>query len=722
VLVGKDGRVRVVDFGLARAADYDELPPTFEVLPDIEIDTDRFPLATPLTQTGAFLGTPQYMAPEQHMRSGADERTDQFAFCVTLYEGLYGRRPFPGRTLGTLARQVTEGRIVEPEDAAVPARFKNVVLRGLAVAPDERFPNMAALLGALAEALAARRRRTVAASAVAGLALLAGLAAFAMTRAPGASPLCPSPRAQLAGVWDVPVRHAVRASFLASARPHAAPTAGRVQAIVDDYAEAWVDARSEACAATHVRGEQSVHLLDLRMACLDRRRQALTATTAMWMRGRDGDVVDHAVATALALPAIASCADVDALTRAVPLPDDEAQRRAIDELAARLAAAQALYTAGKYRDALALADAIARDAREVAYAPIRAQTHLLLALLNDHQSDVAAGGENANEAARQAARARDDNWLARALIEVRNHHFYEDRMRGTTGGARALELDGVLEVAMERVGEDPVLRAEYWMSTGELLVKLDRDDDARGHFERALALRREAFGPDDVRVAETLRFVASTLPDERAGERVTLFRKALAIYETTLGPEHPTVAEVLNSLGAILPDERAEEALAIYDRSRAIFASVFGADDWTVGRAFNNSGEVLCTLGRFEEGVDRLERGVAVYEKAFGKDHCHLAYPLTGLGECYAKWARPQAAVASVERALASCAGQTMHPDLIALARFTLAGLLWQQGGDRARAKDLARQARAHFAAHASQHASRLVEVDRWLADAAARR
>ncbi len=86
VLVGNDGRARVLDFGLARSAG--EAPPDPASSAELErmgVDTTGDRLVTPLTRTGAVMGTPAYMSPEQHLGQPTDPRTDQFSFCVALW-------------------------------------------------------------------------------------------------------------------------------------------------------------------------------------------------------------------------------------------------------------------------------------------------------------------------------------------------------------------------------------------------------------------------------------------------------------------------------------------------------------------------------------------------------------------------------------------------------------------------------------------------------------
>ncbi|MCB9566691.1 MAG: serine/threonine protein kinase [Myxococcales bacterium] len=145
ILIGADNRVRVVDFGLAR--------PCPRITP------------TPGTALAAFwrehdadaedssrivYGTPAYMAPEQHMGQAIDTRADQFAFCVALYEGLYRQRPFAGRTVYAIADNVLSGNVLPPPPGTrVPGWLHNILLRGMSVEPEARYPSMRELLGAI---------------------------------------------------------------------------------------------------------------------------------------------------------------------------------------------------------------------------------------------------------------------------------------------------------------------------------------------------------------------------------------------------------------------------------------------------------------------------------------------------------------------------------------------------------------------------------------------
>ena len=148
VLVEAGGRVRVLDFGLARAAIDVDGPTVRSGAPAIAVDAP--PVLRTLTQTGTLVGTPAYMAPEQHLARGVDARSDQFAFCVTCFECLFGQRPFAGDTQAELTMNVIEGRMQAPRERGdAPAEVLAALHRGMAVHPADRWPALADLLAEL---------------------------------------------------------------------------------------------------------------------------------------------------------------------------------------------------------------------------------------------------------------------------------------------------------------------------------------------------------------------------------------------------------------------------------------------------------------------------------------------------------------------------------------------------------------------------------------------
>ncbi|MBK8265247.1 MAG: protein kinase [Nannocystis sp.] len=169
VIVGEDGRVRVIDFGLATALDLDDADEGDATLPEgIGVASPR------LTATNAILGTPAYMSPEQLAGQPVDARADQFSYCVALYEALCGRRPFPGGSPPEILQAIAQG-VRQGASGALPEWLAAVLRRGLAFDPGARFPSMQALLDALGRNPGARRRqrRRALALVTAGVAIAA---------------------------------------------------------------------------------------------------------------------------------------------------------------------------------------------------------------------------------------------------------------------------------------------------------------------------------------------------------------------------------------------------------------------------------------------------------------------------------------------------------------------------------------------------------------------
>jgi hypothetical protein len=185
VLLGADGEVHVADFGLARLVD-DDLTPNPQRVSSGEG-----------TQAGAVLGTPAYMAPEQLRGLASDARADQFSFCVSLWEGLYGERPFPGPRPGTEHPQGARLATIAagptpPVHRDHPAWLTPLLVRGLALDPERRWPSMQALLDAIA---AHRSRRRWPRWLAAGLGAIGLAAAVAALGQPPAAQIVPAPPA-----------------------------------------------------------------------------------------------------------------------------------------------------------------------------------------------------------------------------------------------------------------------------------------------------------------------------------------------------------------------------------------------------------------------------------------------------------------------------------------------------------------------------------------------
>src|SRR5262249_36932660 len=161
VLVGADGRARVLDFGLARGDQPNGAAESPEEPRAPKGNTATFDLlGVDLTEPGRFMGTPAYMAPEQLMGRPATAGSDQFSFCVALYQGLYRELPFEGKSLATLIDNMRRGEMRRaPEAKRVPGSLRRILMRGLSVEPADRFASMDDLLKALERFLILQRQR-----------------------------------------------------------------------------------------------------------------------------------------------------------------------------------------------------------------------------------------------------------------------------------------------------------------------------------------------------------------------------------------------------------------------------------------------------------------------------------------------------------------------------------------------------------------------------------
>ncbi|HEY2901799.1 MAG TPA: serine/threonine-protein kinase [Polyangia bacterium] len=360
VMIRVDGEVRVMDFGLVRHIDVfgSELEPRPEigltesqrvdeaVALDATLELGRRSHADPsgaavgapldkLTQTGAMLGTPAYMAPEQFVGQAADARTDQFSFCVALYEAIFGERPFDGATMTELTGNVLDGRVKPmPQRSRIPLAVWRVLRRGLSVLPAERYPSMVELLAELGQFSHPRRRSLVMAMAVAAALALAAIGGLTF-RESQRQVLCAAPTDRFDGVWELSARSgsrraAIEFGFRTAGQDAATTTStgrstswawtdatsrsrfARVSQMLDKYVADWLTTYKDACEATNYRGDQSSQVLDLRMSCLNDRfneLRALSDSFAMPTR----QMIDNAPRIVAAMGSLSRCSNVELL-------------------------------------------------------------------------------------------------------------------------------------------------------------------------------------------------------------------------------------------------------------------------------------------------------------------------------------------------------------------------------------------------------------------------
>ena len=627
VIVGDDGRTRVLDFGLARASrDIPTLPPiesAAESASDLRMSSS---LVANLTRAGSLIGTPAYMSPEQYIRAAIDARSDQFSFCVSLFEALYGARPFGGQTLAELMAAVTRGKIRVPKQhRAVPKWIHEIVVRGLHADPSRRWPDMPSLLNALGRD-PARRRRAVA-LAVGGVVLLGVTVAGALRARAHAGEVCSGAAQQLRDVWDPARATTVARALEGTGLAYAPAAAQHVVASLDAYANAWTAAHTQACEASAVRREQSQELLDRRMACLGERRVALRALVGV-LAAADAAVVEKAVQAVAGLPRLEPCADPSYLQARVRPPEDADTAAAVSLTREQLSQAQALALAGKLTGAVQRAEAAVTQAQALGYGPLLAEALRLRGELWVSEGRYA----DAEQALRQAyvtARTHGDGEQAAAAATA---------LVGVTGASLARFEAGALwrEVATAEVAGsvDPLAPAYLAFKTGEMAIRAGEYARAEVDTTRALALREQVVGATDSSLIVVLNQLGSAL--DRQGKYAAAgqhYRRALAIGEAAFGPDHPLVAAAADNLGSIFQAEgRYDEALVEHLRALQLRERVFGLDHLQIAGSLNNLGIVSESLGRARESEAYFRRELAIQETQLGEKAPAVALSHTNLG------------------------------------------------------------------------------------------
>jgi serine/threonine protein kinase len=677
VMVARGGQVRVMDFGLARIADEEAAPPGhLSAGPPTPLPLAGSPLdleATPIvggspvddamalafrdkiTATGAMLGTPAYMSPEQFQGALADARSDQFSFCVALFEALYGARPFAGRTLEELARNVVAGALVDPPSSRrVPPAVRKALERGLRAEPQARFPSVNALLAEIEKAAGAGR---------------GGFPAHAA--------------AKLAGVWEAPEggqpvstpeKERIRQAFLATGKSYAASSFASAASTLDRYTQRWSEVYVEVCEATHVRGEQSAEILDLRMAFLTEGLDDLKALCRLF-REATPEVVSNADKAAATLPNLERCQDVAFVRNSVRPPADFQTRVLVESLRATLAEVRALWSVGRVTDAVAAVTPLVDEARRAGYEPLLADALLMRGKAEYDTSRTDRARASLEEAFSIAGVARHDEAAADAasqmmLIEGYHHSRFE----------AADVWSRCAETFLHRLGSHHLMWGWYYNNRSNVRELQGRLAEATEDAKRAIEAKARALGPRSFDVGLSIGNLANHHAYGGDFESaVEEGARSLAILEQTVGANHP----------------------------------------WTALR-LGNLAQFLFRAGRVEEAQGAALRALATLERETDPRGVFVTLPLRTLGLCHLAQARFEEARATLERAVVIREAVLRAPLRLAEVHFPLARALYETG-ERERALTLARQAQREYdqSARTPLLERDLAEVDQWLASRA---
>ncbi|MCR9164899.1 MAG: tetratricopeptide repeat protein [Nannocystaceae bacterium] len=664
VLIGRDGRVRVTDFGLVGALG--ERDETDDDLLSAQ-SGDAGAADVTLTRTGSLLGTPAYMAPEDAKQ--LDAKSDQFSFCIALYEALYGQRPFSGDSLAELRRNVCTGtRRPPPSDADVPRWLAEAIDRGLEVDPDARWPDMPSLLRAL-HRQPGRRPRQVA-YGLAAVGVVSGALAVAMSRRAPPPPSCDDGSDETRAVWNDARKRSLRSAFTKADPAASAVAIEAVEVAASAFVDDWQAGHLDACEAHMLRNEQSAALFDRRMLCLDRRLEKVDILLSVFEEA-DATAVQAATRIEGAMPSVKTCADAEALQSLVPPPDAPAVRKEWKQLQLGVDRADALGIAGQQIAALdvyaGLRDRIeavghppltARYLQNYGNALIRVEKHteaiellatapeaaaraddarleanvwLLLARAHGYGlNDAKAGAWAARAAEVAAVRARDQ-----PMMQL-NIQFTQAILAQNAGdfGQAAASARRAITSAEEVYGRQHRNTSAAWGTLGNALHHLGKLDEARKAHETSLEIDRGLHdGPHPDVAASHLNI---GLLDEEVGDfdaARARYEKALAIYEQSVGKEHGAYGTALLNLASNAANRGDfKEAEARYLGVLAFYEATLPEGHADFGTVYVDLAEVALAQGELDEALAQARRGVANRVASYGDAHPKVMLARTTLG------------------------------------------------------------------------------------------
>ncbi len=658
VLLGTDGRVRVLDFGIAVIG---EDPSTLDTHDGESLEESAQGVPSTLTATGAVMGTPAYMAPEQHGSRVSDPRIDQYAFCVTMWEGLVGCRPYGGE-YADVVRAKYQGPPPWPEGSPVPRTIVRAIERGLAVEPSARWPDVTSLLEALQPAPARRWTRA--------LTLGAGAIAIGTFGWMAASPE-PCERAEegLAEIWDDDRATRAEQALRASAVDYAEGAWPGVQGALDAYASEWSAQWSEACRATHVEQTQSSAVLDLRMACLDRRREVLRTTVDALLAVGPDDA--RAILLEVAdLPSVTRCGDVEALEAQLPPPEDPQVAQRVEALRVDLPRAHTWLEARDYDAVQEVVERLSAEADALDYAPVTLEVELLAGRLLLARGEVDAGQARLTKTYEQAVALGHDRAAVEAAARLAvGEAVYRARLRegltwaetavavagrlGSDGEAEALARDAlgrVLRVSgryeesiaahtqaleiRERVhGPERLVTVMTRHRLGYALTVGDRPLEALEHLDVVLQILERSLGGHHPEVAAVLLTRAMALSERgRYDEAEASFLRALRIHEATLAPDDPALAYVPMMLGNLYRErEEPTRALPHHQRALEVREAAYGPEDPRVALALGAVAADYHKLGQLEDAERLYRRALRIRQAALEDDDPNIASSLNNL-------------------------------------------------------------------------------------------
>jgi len=634
VLVSDDGEVRVADFGLAARGGVPTSEPASE---QHNRATDPHLFNERITITGQTHGTPAYMPPEQFL-GHCEPRSDLYAFCVSLYEALYGQLPWQADNwFACHAFKIEQDPAAVPLGTKVPKWLDRLIRSGLQVRIEDRPSSMDELLKALDYRV--RRRKWLRAGALASTAGAFIVLAMALQTDP-----CANPGDEIAGVWS-DRSDDIKREVAVLKDPRSDDSFAHLSEFLDKHTNDWTQSYSEVCAATFKEGTQSDELFDTRYACLDQRRRELSALVDSLSPVSPQSLMDG-LKVAAQLGAPAQCRSASATPN--PTPEQEVALKSLRDV---LADATVLERSGAYSEADTKSEEAVKQAREIGFAPALAEALLAWA----HTKMLKHDGEAARKRLDEALDLAEENRLHAvsadaasllsklAALELRDRALGEESARwasrklrvspdpwreaelSNNRGLLASSLDPsladlerarkhhqrALDIRLSLDGESRLLRANSHQNLGNVFAGLGDLDSAFKHYEASRQLNSEVLGEHHPRVGDDLFNIAAThFYGQRLGKALPPAIAALTIYESAgsisdLPEAHSLLANIYTN------------TCQLQDAAKhAKHATVQLDQDMTAAhdrhaRALDNLGSIHHDLSDYDEALDAFDRGLA---------------------------------------------------------------------------------------------------------------
>ena len=717
VLVSRDGRILVTDFGIAGFVNQREPA------------SDESPEAIgSMTRTGSAMGTPRYMAPEQHEGTDVDARADQFAFCVSLWEAVYGTHPFGSQSVTELVVAVLGGRVQPvPPTATAPTRLRRILERGLSPDREHRYPTMDALLGELRHLLHAGRRRrwALGATVVLGGVLAVGFVSGRKLDPAASVDPCERAAGDWTGVWDNRLRAEVKAAFAETGEPTIALSWQPLEAALDAYVARTDQAHVALCESARLPDADPI-VIEVRRRCLRRARVALGALTHL-IEGREPTVLGNALDAAAELPDVDICAS--ALVQSAALQVPEAIVEQVDTLDRVIAQAHALGRSGRVDEGLRLLETQADVVESLDHAPSQARFHVAMGRqyasvdVERAEAELRRGYVLATEGADLEVAFSAAYLLGAFSRSPRIAAFWVD-MTAATAQRIGLAIPYKLSTtrALRAADRGDLEQAEHWFrealrasesppdlagahgNLGSFLGESQRLEEARKHLHKAVELATEYFGalhPETLKwklnavaldilegdvdrgiegAQALLETLQSVLPGDheqlavthglvalglraagRSGEARVHDEESLRIHMLTSGEESPRTLKALLALAGDLSrlGER-DEALKLSERMVKVARTIYPSmpelrANYEIARAFH-----LGRSGHRAEAIAVLGALVGEFSEAGIDGGRWITQAHSELGHWLLEDGRLEAAREHLERAKAMAADTPM--------------------------------------------------------------